>query len=344
MTIRGTTLVLLICVLWAGNSFSRAKTDRVTVKNGDTVTCEIKSLSRGKLTAKTDDIGTLDIKWTEVRGLHSTFRFRVETTDGNYYYGALDWQVGSDMLTIAGITTLAVEALDVVEILALERSFWDRNDGSMNFGFNFTKGSDVRQLTFDWSNVYRAERNIVTINANSIITRTGEDSIATTQANVAMTFFHLLDKKKWTGSISGGWQRNDELGLESRIIVGLGTGVNAIKSNRNTLMLSVGLALNSELGQDSTDATQSLEAVLAVNYSFFRYNTPKTDISTYLNVFPSITEDDRIRTDYNLKYSHELVKDFTANLSLYVNYDSKPPTEGASTTDWGVVLGLGWSY
>jgi hypothetical protein len=124
----------------------------------------------------------------------------------------------------------------------------------------------------------------------------------------------------------------------------LGTGLNAIKSNRNTLLLSVGLALNSELGVDTTDTTQSLEATLSASFSFFRYNTPKTDISTSLSVFPSLTEDDRIRSDYHLKYSHELISDFTANLTFYINYDSKPPTEGASTTDWGIVFGFGWSY
>jgi hypothetical protein len=334
----------LICVLWTATALARPKTDKITVKNGDTVTCEIKTLSRGKLTAKTDDMGTLDIKWTEVVGLESEFRFRVETSNGDYYYGSLSRETGSNMLVVAGMTSVSLEALDVVAILPLERSFWDRNDGSMSFGFNFTKGSDVRQLTFDWTNLYRAERNVVNIRANANFTKIGKDKPTTTQTDFTTTFYRLLDRKKWTGSLSLSFPRNDELGLKRRVLIGIGTGLNAIKSNRNTLLMSVGLALNSELGADTTNATESLEAVFTASYAFFRYNTPKTDISTSVSVFPSLTEKGRVRMDYNLKYSHELITDFTANLTFFTNYDNKPATEGASTTDWGITFGFCWSY
>lgn len=335
---------IVIIVVAAAVAEARDKTDVMVLNNGDRVTCEIKSLSRGKLTVKTDAMGTIDVKWTEVVSIESQYYYRVVTSSGRRLYGSLDWQVGSDMLTVAGETSVAVEGLNVVEIVPLANNFWDRNDGSMSFGFSFSKGSDVTQLTFAWNNLYRTERNLMNLKSNAIITNKGEDSPTTTQANFSLTYYRLLNKAKWTGSVSGGVQRNDELGLKRRIIFGVGAGVNAIRSNRNSLLLSVGLALNSELGADTSSTVQSAEAVLSGSYSFFRYNSPKTDISTSIDVYPSITEKGRIRTNYDLKYSHELFSDFTVDLTFFINYDSEPPTAGAETTDWGIVLSFGWSY
>ena len=322
------------------------KVDKVTVKNGDEVTCEIKQLSRGKLTAKTSDMGTLDVKWSEIIALKSQFYYRVETSNGDRFYGSLERKLGSDMLVISGETTVAIEAMDAVEIAPIEESFWDRNDGSLSFGFSFTKGSDVKQITFDWSNLYRTERNLVNLRANGITTTTGKKNESETnkQYDISATYYRLLSKKNWTGSLSLSVSRNDEQGLKRRVMPAVGTGVNLIRSNRSTLLTSIGLGLNAELGADTSVVVYSAEVVLAVSYSFYKYNTPKTDISTGLGVYPSLTEKDRVRIDYDLKYSHELVADFTAGLSGFVKYDSQPATEGAETTDWGIVMSVGWSY
>jgi len=340
-------MVLLLLGMVRDVLADHPKIDKVTVKNGDTVTCEIKQLSRGKLTAKTSDMGTLDVKWTEIIALKSRFYYRVETSNGDRFYGSLERKIGSDMLVISGETTVAIEAMDAVEIAPIEESFWDRNDGSLSFGFSYTKGSDVRQLTFDWTNLYRTERNLVDLRANAIFTTRGsksDGSDTNRQFNISTTYYRLLSRKNWTGSLSLSVERNDELGLKRRIKPGLGTGVNLIRSNRNTLLVSVGLALNSELGADTSAVSYSAEAVFSASYSFFRYNTPKTDISTGLSVYPSLTENERVRLEYDLKYSHELIADFTANLSFFVKYDNQPPTAGAGTTDWGIVMSLGWSY
>jgi hypothetical protein len=340
-------ITLLLLAVARGALADHPKVDKVMVKNGDEVTCEIKQMSRGMLTAKTSDMGTLDIKWTEVIALKSQFYYRVETSAGDRFYGAVERKPGSDMLVISGETTVAIEALDAVDIAPIEQSFWQRNDGSLSFGFSYTKGSDVRQITFDWSNLYRTERNAVNIKANAITTTTAkgkDDEDTNRQYDASITYTRLLTKKRWTGSLSVSMERNDELGLKRRIKPTVGTGLSLIKSNRQTLMPSVGLALNWELGADTTAASTSAEAYLSVNYAFFKYISPKTDITTTAAVYPSLTEDGRIRFDYDLKYSHELVKDFTANVSLFLKYDSQPVTEGAGTTDWGIVMSVGWSY
>src|SRR5262245_18487330 len=49
-------------IAWA----SHGKVDRVTLTIGDRITCEIIRLVRGKLTVKTDALGTVSIEWNKI--------------------------------------------------------------------------------------------------------------------------------------------------------------------------------------------------------------------------------------------------------------------------------------
>ena len=42
------------------------KTDIIELVNGDRLTCEIQKMDRGKVTAKTDGLGTLSIEWDDI--------------------------------------------------------------------------------------------------------------------------------------------------------------------------------------------------------------------------------------------------------------------------------------
>jgi len=58
--------------------------------NGDIITGEIKELTLGILQYKTDDMGTVSVKWERVRKIQSTNFFEVETTKGLIYFGSFD--------------------------------------------------------------------------------------------------------------------------------------------------------------------------------------------------------------------------------------------------------------
>ena len=65
------------------------KVDTVVIRNGDRIVGEIKSLDRGALTYKTDDVGTLTIKWDKIARIVSPRYFEVEDNLGRRYYGNL---------------------------------------------------------------------------------------------------------------------------------------------------------------------------------------------------------------------------------------------------------------
>jgi len=345
MTTRRVTrgIVLLLLVAWVDAATARPKTDIVQLVNGDRVTCEIKSLSRGRLTVKTDAMSTISIEWQDVVGLDSNFYFRVESSSGSRLFGTVKLVVGEDEVRV-GVqrTVLTIPKQQVVEITPIEENFFSRFEGSLTIGFSYTKGSHVAQLTADWTTRYRTERNYYDLKAKSIVTDTGSEGATTRRNDVSVAYTRLI-LQKWFGNTSLAWQRNDELNIKRRFIGSLGAGLNPLKSNRQLILLSTGLAVNSELAADTNVTRESLEVAISAEYSLFVYDSPKRDINVGLDVYPSLTEARRYRLGFDTKLRFEIIKDLFFDLSYYVDFDNKPPNNG-SKSDTGIVTSIGWSY
>src|SRR5947209_8407420 len=87
---------------------AREKTDVVYLKNGDRITCEIKSLIDGVLLVSLDYVdGAMSVDWKKVVRVESTQRFVVITYEGVTYTGTLSPGKRSDAEeTIVQLTPL----------------------------------------------------------------------------------------------------------------------------------------------------------------------------------------------------------------------------------------------
>ncbi|MHA2101077.1 MAG: hypothetical protein ACW99A_20595, partial [Candidatus Kariarchaeaceae archaeon] len=72
--------LLLIFLFLSAISFAQ-RTDIIIMNNDDHITGEIKKMQYGIVTFKTDDAGTLSIKWDKIRHLISTDIFEVQVQD-----------------------------------------------------------------------------------------------------------------------------------------------------------------------------------------------------------------------------------------------------------------------
>ena len=139
-------------------------------------------------------------------------------------------------------------------------------------------------------------------------------------------------------------QRNDELGIDRRVLVSVGTGSEPIQSNRSVLRLVCGLALNSELAVDATETVESLEAVLTADYGLYIYDSPKTNLSSDVLFYPSLTDSGRRRVEFSATLRQELIRNLFLDIDYYTSYDSRPPAGEAANLDYGIVTSLGYSY
>ncbi len=340
-------LLLLAALALAGTgafpalAFARAKTDLVYLVNGDRVTCEIKQMDRGIIQAKTNDIGTLNIEWEDVDSLNSVYQFRIEDHVGQKYFGAIFLRHDGMLEVIHGGETQHVLQENVVAITPLEASFWQQLDGSISVGFSYTKSNSLAQLSTDISVRRRTPIRSLALDISSITTaQEGEDTQR--REDISLTFNRLFDGPLFS-TTSAATQTNDELGLDRRVQLSSGLGANLIQSNHTDLASTAGLSVNREWSAGDSSSS-NLEAFVSAGFSVFRYDYPKTDITSAVTVYPSLSSWGRVRSEIDISASREIVRDFTVVLSFYDSYDSDPPDPTATKNDYGLVTSLGWTF
>ena len=324
---------LSIILLYNFNSFAQ-KTDVVIMQNDDHITGEIKKLEVGILVFKTDDAGTLDIKWNKVKSIETKNIYEVELVDGRVYYGYIEPGESEGTLIIKGVTLETRLFMEyIVKITRIRESFWDIIDGYIKLGVSYTKANEIGQLSFGFNGKYRTKVAYSELDANSVITTTGGKSTSIKQ-DINITHRRFMEGK-WFYAGFVGAEENTELGLQLRANFGGGFGNNFIQDNHHLLLATAGLSLNREWYIDSTKATNNIEVMLTSQYLLFVYDSPKISLEPSLNVYPSITNFGRIRTNFDIDLNWEIFLDFYWVLSFYFNSDSKP-TSNSSPTDYRI--------
>ncbi|MDH5323691.1 MAG: DUF481 domain-containing protein, partial [Gammaproteobacteria bacterium] len=197
----------------------------------------------------------------------------------------------------------------------------------LNLGFHATHRTEIRSLTLDGSTITTSDSNNEATNRSDL--------------SFAMTRFR---KNRWFNSYLLGFESNDELGLNLRTSAGAGLGRYIIQTNNSELSVIGGLIGTSEQLTGETSSEQNLEGLLGMEYSRYVFDDPTVDLTTSLATFPSITDAGRLRAQFDISLKWEIIKDLYWDLSYYNTYDSDPPSGSLSTTDYGIVTSIGWSF
>lgn len=336
-------LIAGVSCLLTATPLSAQKTDTVTLRNGNRITGEIKQLYRGKLSYSTDDMGTVEIEWEKIARLTSAHFHEVELTNGLRYFGILlpPAEAGTMVVSLFQVSD-TLKLADVVSIFPIEAGFWQRIKGRIDIGFSYKQANNLLELSLSGTANYRVEKWNRKITFNTYFQ--SQDSATTiTRRSIAFTGQRFFGHK-WSGLGTISFEENSELSLDLRSSLGGASGLFVKQTNNAIAQVVGGLAVTHEKYTGEEQGQNNLELVLAGELAYFRFHTPKTDISTDLNVFPNLTTLGRVRIEFNFRLSYEILKDFTIGFTLYDSFDSQPPTEGASKNDFGTEVTVGWKY
>jgi putative salt-induced outer membrane protein YdiY len=317
--------------------------DKVFLRNGDVLTGKIKDLNRGRLRVKTRTMDTVFINWLDVKALRTDKYLRVERTSGEFNYGTIGMSDRTGELLIDdGSEVAQVPVLDVslIQPIRDRESFWRNVEGDISAGVDYKKASDVLLINLSSNVRLRKEKYEVSIGANWNETSRTEDNNSS-RADVSSTYTRFLGDS-WFWKASTGFERNEELGLELRGLVGGTVGRYLLRTPMLSFELNGGLAGNWEQRSDDTTTT-SAEALIRSSLDIFKYSLPSTRLSANVNVFPGITESSRVRVNSEVTLRNEIVDSLFLNLTFYHTYDNQPP-DGSSKEDFGIVTSVGASF
>ena len=309
------------------------KTDQVLLKNGNTITGEIKNMKFAKLSYDVDGPGTISIKWEHVVKISSDKTFQVTMQNGDVLITRLD-SVFFDQPSIT---------LDsIIEIVRINDRFIQRLDGSINLGFNYAKSNSDLQFNFNSSITYRKPKAEFNFRLNSVITDNATDTM-TKKQDVTFDFYRKLENSFYLNVLLG-WQQNTELGLENRFILPVVAGKILLNNNHQRLLTGAGLSGNLEQSSGSPDYSTSLEGMLIISFKEFKYSTPKISIDARVAIFPGISDWGRLRMSFNVSSKIEIFKDFNVGLNFYDDFDNRPPDGALSKNDFGINFTIGYEF
>lgn len=345
------SFVLLLCLVSAARA---AKTDVVVLLNGDAVTGEVKSLEFGELRYSTDSMGTVSVEWEEVLALESDQALQVEVTSGTRYFGNLLPASSEGVIAVGrGENVQELNILNVVRITPIEtdEKIWQRMEGSIKFGFDTDKGSEVTSGYLNANVRYRALTYLVGLDISSSYTDPPGPNNKTEKESIG-TNYQRFHANRWFTDWFAAVEKNDEQGVDQRLLLGGGLGRYLVQSNENQFSILGGIVANREtktgIGPDplievaTESVTTNAEGKIEIKF-LHRKLEPSADMIFRAHYYPLLKDLKSYRYDSDLTWRREFVDDLFFDLSIYYTYLSDP-AEGAQNEDYGVVTSLGYSF
>ena len=317
------------------------KSDVLVLRNGDILTGDLREMSRGMVTFKTDAASTIYVKWPRVVSATSAKVFEIDVDDGRVLVGSVAAPDSAYRLAIrqaADTVELPIES--VVKMVRIKKTVFERIDGSLDAGVNFTQQNDKVDLSLTANVRYDVARHRVRLDFNGTYSR--QDSVSPIERrNVSLQYSRIL-RRRWSWSAIIGQSRNTQLGLESAWTIGTGPGRLLISSNKVVLGTWIGLNYRKELYVDS-DARSVVPLSLTTDLEWFTWTGMSTDVSSRLVVAPILNDDGRWRINFTASLRREILSNLYLNFGVSEIYDSKPPAD-ANKNDFSFTSSIGWSF
>ena len=337
---RAITAVLVILVCPAVALASHGKVDRIEKQNGDLLICEVLSLLRGVVKAKTDGMGTITIEWNKIVRFTSPVLFEVELSSGAVYYGTLSAPAAGKLRVSGAPAGTDFDMIDVVKLTPIDQKFWQQLDGSVDVGFTFTQADQRSQWTFNGT-VSRTTRNYTTtVNANSLLTI--DDQNSHQNRNTVSAGVQRQLGRRWFASLFGQADHNEELNLDLRSLVGAGLGRVLVQTNRVLFSPYAGLTYTQERYTDEPVQNRA-EAAIGLRLDWFTFGDYESDLVFQEQTYIDVKDPGRVRIELNTNYKQEIVKDLYWSVNLLESFNASPPA-GNKKNDVTLSMSLGWSF
>ncbi len=332
----------LLGTLAAPPARAAPKVDVVVLQNGSKVVGEIRSMSKGRLELRTDDMGTIYVEWENIVQVTAPEFFEVEDMAGGLYFGSLRpgrAEGGLEVVTDWAENSLLLRR--VARIQLVKSGFWERFRGSVDVGASYTSATELLELEGDADLRYRKPKFEASAEAGAVLTQQPgvED---TRRSSLALGYARVFANRHRFYTL-GSLEQNRELGFDLRSSVLGGWGYMLARDARNELVSGAGIALNREKPVEG-ESTTNVEAAAGFRWANFAYDFPNTDIQVAAFGYLGLSQWGRVRLEANASLRREVFADFYVGVKAYESYDSRPATEGAQKNDWGLSLTLGYTF
>ena len=371
--------VLCISICGSIEAWSHAKTDLITVVNGDQITGAVNAMTAGKLSVSTSYAGTVNIKWREIKQIESRYLYEIRLDDGERIYGRFSTNTIENQLTLrVSGTNRQVEIDDIVEVRSIEEELSDKLD--LQLSSTITADPNNKQLVLYAAGTYDVRGGRTNFSARVDDTRSTPQGETATSSNssfvqVSREFWRERGTAQSYRVLNARYDTNDELNIDHRGSLGVGVGRYLINDLGHELAVQAGIQGTQEwrgscdeqvtnnastialtddepAGEDEDSPRKSLErcadAELFFNLKWHLYSFQKRDMDIYItgNTYPSLSDWGRVRGDLNVIINWELFNNFYWTVNARTDIDNAGDREDDTygNSDYTLSTGISWKY
>jgi hypothetical protein len=318
------------------------KSDSLRLRNGDWVVGDFREMTRGIVTYKTDAMSTVYVKWPRVLTATTAKRFQIYLDDERRYLGSLQESETLGQVVIrADRDTFEVATQSIIEMKRIKDSFWNRLDGSLDFGFGYTQQNAKTDIDLNSQTRYLFERNRFSLSLDGSFSR--QDSVADITRGTARLGYIRELKGLWFVGFAASAEQNSQLSLDLRGAVGGGPGRMFVATNKMELGALLSISYNRERFTGE-EARNTVPLGLITDFQFFNWSGLSTDLSSRLSIQPVLNDSGRWRISFTANLTQEILNLLYLRVGVVEEYDSKPPSADANKNDFRITTSLGWTY
>lgn len=327
---------------------AKRKDDVIVLKNGDKITGEIRKLAKGVLYFKASYMAeTVQLDWAQVARLDSSDQYHIFLASGERLTGKIDEgsasvAAGATVTVVGTSRTVHVPHPEVVELVPVEDTLLHQLTGSIDYGFGFISGNDALQSSVSGSAAYRAANSFTELSGTSVFS---SQSGAKNSGRNTLDFEYVraLDTRWYAGALVD-LLNSDQQDLTFRGSFGGGIERDLIRESTTSFQVLGGLVFTREYySVDSGGKPQDNNAEGVIRFNFDKRTFRTMQLQVQATVFPNITTPGRFRFSTQSSINFELVRNLFLKLSVYENYDTRPPVI-APKNDFGTSTSIGWKF
>ena len=300
--------------------------DTLRLIDNTVLTGEIKKFSKGVLIIETSySDKDFKIEYNKVKSIFIERKSLIILTNGRRRFGNLS--TNAKGVAVILLENGVEEHYNLDEIVALDEvddNFWNRFNGSIDLGLNFSKANKYTQYTIVGD--FHYVDNLWLIDGDvSVLSSTQEDAVKTKRTTAELVFYRIFSRE-WYLIGNTSFLKNTEQALDGRISPSIGAGKFLISTNKLYLGLSSGFTYNIEKYVDRALNKTSSEIFISAGFNMFDFED--FDLESSIKFYHSLSEKRRIRTDYDINLKYDLPLDFYLKLGFTFNFDNQPAIVG----------------
>ncbi|HEY9114874.1 MAG TPA: DUF481 domain-containing protein [Bacteroidales bacterium] len=342
MNTRITFALLLLIGFWPALSYGQ-KTDTIVMVNGNIITGDLKKIVYGQLSYSVEGMNTISIDEVDISSIKSKKQFEIKLTNDSIYYGSFDTARLKQMTYIVmDSVRKLINMRELVEVYPIKSNFWLRTSGNFSLGYNLTKSNKNMSFVSSGDLTHRKKKSFFELQWNNNLVWY-VDTLNSSSNQAALTWQRTI-KKEWSGGLAFGYDQNSELGVQARYGITLSIIRDFIYNSWNRLSAGAGFDGTEEWDYGESGSSEYIAGMLTLAWKVYHFKEPKISVTSNITYLPYIN-DKRNRVNINLAPNLSVYgNNLKVGFSLYYNYDSAPPSDKYSTTDYGLNLTFSYSF